>query len=117
MQRLIHHLLAFLAMYVLESRCFPRAQDPVMFCGTMRENLDPFGHSDDVTIWAALEAARLSSYVSGLDGKLDSEVGGRLSRRQKVCTPICVVSFVKIESCDWPIGDTVCLCKREQRTS
>lgn len=45
-----------------------------MFCGTMRENLDPFGRCDDVTIWAALEAARLAPYVSGLEGKLDAEV-------------------------------------------
>ncbi|CAN0434654.1 unnamed protein product, partial [Hapterophycus canaliculatus] len=49
-------------------------QDPVMFCGTMRENLDPFGKCDDVTIWAALEAARLAQHVSGLDGKLEAEV-------------------------------------------
>lgn len=45
-----------------------------MFCGSMRENLDPFGRSDDVTIWAALEAARLAPFVSGLEGKLDAEV-------------------------------------------
>lgn len=45
-----------------------------MFCGTVRDNLDPFGRSDDTTIWAALEAARLSQYVSGLEGKLDAEV-------------------------------------------
>lgn len=51
-------------------------QDPVMFCGSMRENLDPFGRCDDVTIWAALEAARLSQYVSGLEGKLDAEASG-----------------------------------------
>lgn len=49
------------------------SQDPVMFCGTVRENLDPFGLADDVTIWAALEAARLSTYVSSLEGKLEAE--------------------------------------------
>lgn len=48
-----------------------------MFCGTLRDNLDPFGLSDDVTIWAALEAARLAQYVSGLEGKLEAEVGAR----------------------------------------
>ena len=50
------------------------AQDPVMFCGTIRDNLDPFGLADDVTLWAALEAARLSAYVAGLEGKLEAEV-------------------------------------------
>lgn len=45
-----------------------------MFVGTMRNNLDPFGRYDDVTIWASLEAARLAPFVSGLEGKLDAEV-------------------------------------------
>ena len=44
-----------------------------MFCGTIRDNLDPSGLADDVTIWAALHAARLSTHVSGLEGKLEAE--------------------------------------------
>ncbi|CAM9638266.1 unnamed protein product, partial [Laminaria digitata] len=61
-----------------------------MFCGTIRDNLDPFGLADDVTLWAALDAARLSTYVSGLEGKLEAEVseGGEslsLGQRQLIC--------------------------------
>lgn len=45
-----------------------------MFCGTMRQNLDPFGRHSDAAIWAALEAVMLGPYISGLQEKLESEV-------------------------------------------
>lgn len=45
-----------------------------MFCGTLRDNLDPSRRSDDAAIWQALEAAMLSDHVSSLEGKLDAEV-------------------------------------------
>ena len=48
-------------------------QDPVLFSGSLRMNLDPFdGHSDE-EVWRALELAHLKSFVSGLPDKLDHE--------------------------------------------
>merc|ERR1712032_1567895 len=38
-------------------------QDSVLFQGTLRYNCDPFGESDDATVWAALEEAQLASWV------------------------------------------------------
>ncbi|RKO90325.1 P-loop containing nucleoside triphosphate hydrolase protein, partial [Blyttiomyces helicus] len=32
-------------------------QDPVLFSGTVRSNLDPFNESDDAALWAALKAS------------------------------------------------------------
>jgi ATP-binding cassette subfamily C (CFTR/MRP) protein 1 len=48
-------------------------QDPVLFSGTLRINLDPFELYSDEKIWSALEHAHLKSFVEGLDKKLEFE--------------------------------------------
>jgi ATP-binding cassette subfamily C (CFTR/MRP) protein 1 len=48
-------------------------QDPVLFSGTLRINLDPFELYSDDKIWAALENAHLKSFVQGLAKKLEFE--------------------------------------------
>mmetsp|Transcript_3016 Transcript_3016/g.5269 ORF Transcript_3016/g.5269 Transcript_3016/m.5269 type:complete len:1430 (+) Transcript_3016:168-4457(+) len=65
-------------------------QDPVMFHGSLRDNLDPFHQYDDATVWEALRAAHLHDYVAAQEGKLGLEVaeGGEnlsLGQRQLVC--------------------------------
>ena len=42
------------------------SQDPVMFSGTLRMNLDPFDKHSDDEIWRALELSRLKPYVLSL---------------------------------------------------
>ena len=61
-------------------------QDPVLFSGSLRVNLDPFEEYSDSKIWMALEHANLKEYVKGLDRKLDhecSEGGDNLSVGQR----------------------------------
>ncbi|KAI6212601.1 hypothetical protein M3Y94_00045300 [Aphelenchoides besseyi] len=65
-------------------------QDPVLFCGNLRSNLDPFGEYDDLKLWSALEKAHLSNFVHSLTAGLDHEIadgGSNLSagQRQLVC--------------------------------
>ena len=40
-------------------------QDPVLFCGSLRSNLDPFEQFDDANLWSALEKAHLIDTVRG----------------------------------------------------
>lgn len=64
-------------------------QDPVLFSGTLRSNLDPGGVHSEMRIASALQAAQLTSAVAGAGG-LDAhmaEAGNNLSvgQRQLFC--------------------------------
>lgn len=48
-------------------------QDPVLFSGSLRMNLDPFDAYSDEEVWNALELAHLKHFVSGLPDKLNYE--------------------------------------------
>ena len=50
-------------------------QDPVVFSGTLRFNIDPIGGSSDAELWAALELAHLKAFVASLAEGLDYECG------------------------------------------
>ena len=45
-------------------------QDPVLYSGTVRSNLDPFNQYSDDELWSVLEKAYLKDAISGLEKKL-----------------------------------------------
>ncbi|ORY40168.1 P-loop containing nucleoside triphosphate hydrolase protein [Rhizoclosmatium globosum] len=49
-------------------------QNPVLFDGTVRSNIDVLTKYSDDDLWYALECVGMKEYVSGLSGKLDSPI-------------------------------------------
>uniref|UniRef100_A0A336M188 CSON010264 protein n=1 Tax=Culicoides sonorensis TaxID=179676 RepID=A0A336M188_CULSO len=65
-------------------------QDPILFSGTLRSNLDPFEEKTDLEIWSALEQVELKEEVKSLTGGLESKMndGGSnfsMGQRQLIC--------------------------------
>ena len=60
-------------------------QEPVVFAGTVRTNLDPFGEHTDTELWQAIKEANL--VVGGIDGKVVGTGSGAwsLGQQQLVC--------------------------------
>jgi len=85
----------------LRSRLAIIPQDPTLFSGTVRSNLDPFGRYDDSELWSALESVSLREQISAMDKGLDakvSEYGENLSvgTRQLMCLARAILRRAKI---------------------
>ncbi|XP_068606933.1 multidrug resistance-associated protein 1-like [Brachionichthys hirsutus] len=93
--------IASIGLHDLRSRITIIPQDPVLFSGSLRMNLDPFDFYTDEEVWRSLELAHLKNFVANLPDKLNHECseGGEnlsLGQRQLVCLARALLRKTKI---------------------
>jgi ABC-type multidrug transport system fused ATPase/permease subunit len=67
--------IADIGLHSLRNRLTIIPQDPVLFSGSLRMNIDPFNSYSDDEIWIALEHAHLKAFVKNLPEGLTHKVG------------------------------------------
>ncbi len=76
-------------------------QDPLIFSGTLRENLDPKGERQDDEIIRALKKCQLESFVRKIGGlnAFVGDGGNLLSQGQKQLVCLCRAVLINAKVC------------------
>nr|CAD7458628.1 unnamed protein product [Timema tahoe] len=90
-----------IGLHDLRSKISIIPQEPVLFSGTMRKNLDPFDEYSDEILWQSLDEVELKEAVADLPSGLSSvmsEGGSNFSvgQRQLVCLARAIVKNNRI---------------------
>ncbi|XP_069682959.1 ATP-binding cassette sub-family C member 10 [Periplaneta americana] len=92
--------IAHIGLTSLRSRIAIIPQEPFLFCGTVRENIDPLGEYRDTELTGALQRCHLATAVNRLGG-LGAQVGHgghnlSVGQRQLLCLVRAVLHNAKI---------------------
>ncbi|CAD6202278.1 unnamed protein product [Miscanthus lutarioriparius] len=90
-----------IGLHDMRSRLSIIPQEPTMFEGTVRSNLDPLGEYSDDQIWEALDCCQLGDEVRKQELKLDSPViengeNWSVGQRQLVCLGRVILKQSKV---------------------
>ncbi|NXK63709.1 MRP1 protein, partial [Sylvietta virens] len=93
--------IAQLGLHHLRTKITVIPQDPVLFSGSLRMNLDPLNQCTDADIWTALELTQLKNFVADLPEQLEykcTDQGENLSTGQKqlLCLARALLQKAKI---------------------
>jgi ABC-type multidrug transport system fused ATPase/permease subunit len=87
-----------MGLETLRKQLFIILQDPILFQGSLRTNLDPENEFKDEELWQVLEKCQLKEYVGSFEQKLDepiTENGIQFSLGQKQLLGIAVAMLKK----------------------
>ncbi|CEM14566.1 unnamed protein product [Vitrella brassicaformis CCMP3155] len=95
----------WVGLHHLRSRLSVIPQDPILFSGSLRQNLDPFNERSDEELWETLRRVHLAKEVKALPGQLNailSEKGENLSlgQRQLLCVGRALLRHAKVVMLD-----------------
>ncbi|EFA03945.1 probable multidrug resistance-associated protein lethal(2)03659 [Tribolium castaneum] len=90
-----------LSLPALRSKISIIPQEPILFSGTVRKNLDPFDQYQDDQIWSVLEKVKLKEFVASSDLGLHSNLaeGGSnfsVGQKQLICLARALLRDSKI---------------------
>ncbi|XP_057563502.1 ATP-binding cassette sub-family C member 4-like [Hippopotamus amphibius kiboko] len=79
-----------IGLHDLRKKMLVVPQEPFLFTGTMRKNLDPFNERTDEELWNVLEEVQLKEAIEGLPGKMstklaESGLNFSVGQRQLLC--------------------------------